>query len=193
MLEPLPPNRLPAKALTISAALVFLVVSFLLILDFTGISFARRPTPPALPIVSTCRDLAPGMSRIGEPGKLQFDVLAEDFQIQEGNTDAPPLVHGLDLSYRDGKSSLEINYGPSLHNWLDHLARVFPSHTEERTILDNTGQRVGTDEWEYVSGGKRRRKIHFRGFVTAIYPFVDAQEAQIFDQVINSACIPAPN
>jgi len=188
MLEPLATSRLPIKAFIISATLLSLVVCFALIVDLTGISFARKPPPP-LPVVAACGDVGPGMSRIGEPGKIQFDVLTKDFNIWQGGTDAPPLVYGFDLALKGEKSFIEISYGPPPYNRAKDLARVFRSHIEERPIFDSSGQRIGTDEWEYLSGGKRRRRVHFRGYVTATYPFVDPEEARVFDQVINSACI----
>lgn len=187
-------KHLPARwpSLWLIVALGFLslpVASIYLVMHIRS-----KPLTPAVPAVSTCRGLAPGMRRIGNRYGVQFDVPAKEFTVSEGWGDAIPVAHGFDLSPKNSKSLLVI----SLARPLDNVAavdpmRVFSTHVENRTVYDDKGVPIGEDNWGYLRSGERWRKVQFRGRVAARYGLVDRLEAKLFDRVINSACVlPAP-
>jgi hypothetical protein len=149
----------------------------------------RRPVAPAVPHLSRCKALGPGMRRIGDRG-LQFDVSTSDLIITEGTSDAAPLVHGFDLKPANSTSVLTIEFG-----WrpLDSLtadpALTLSKHVEKRSIFDEKGKSIGEDDWGYLDSGERWRRIRFSGIGTAKYGFVNKSEAETFDEVVNSVCL----
>jgi hypothetical protein len=162
---------------------------------------SKKPLTPGIPMVSVCKESAPEMRRIGERYGVQFDVPAEDFVFHEGTSDTPPVVHGFVLRPKSSKSLLDVSYGPGPYfdnPYFDNMpidsARVFSKHVEKRTILNDKGHPVGEDNWGYLSSAKRWRQVRFwRGDAAAKYGFVDEKEAELFDRVINSACLlPSP-
>ncbi len=149
-----------------------------------------RPLAPTVPHLSSCKALGPGMRRIGDRG-LQFDVPTSDLTISEGTSDAAPLVHGFGLRPKESKSSLNIEFGPqSLGSMMVDPAVTFSKHVEKRSIVDDKGKSIGEDEWGYLDSGERWRHARFWGALgTAKYGFVNKNEAELFDRVINSVCI----
>jgi hypothetical protein len=133
------------------------------------------------------------MRRIGNSSGVQFDVPAKDFAIGEGWSDTPPFTHGFGLGLKDGKSLMNIELEKPLDNMAVDPIRVFSAHIERRSVFDDKGQVIGEDNWGYLTTGERWRNIHFRGRVAVKYGLVSQSDAQLFDQIINSACIlPAP-
>ncbi len=153
-------------------------------LSFTS----KRPLAPAVPQLSGCNALGPGMRRIGDRG-FQFDVPTSELTISEGTSDAAPLVHGFGLRPKERKSILSIEFGPqSLKSMMVDPAFIFSKHVEKRRIVDDKGKSLGEDEWGYLDSGERWRRVRFPGGGTAKYGFVNENEAALFDQVINSVC-----
>jgi len=153
----------------------------------------KNQLAPAVPVISACKELAPGMRRIGNRYGIQFDVPKNEFTFGEGRSDAGPLVGGFDLSTKNGHSLLVISTRRPLENVAIDPVRVMSKHVEKRTILDDKGLPIGEDNWGYLSSGERWRKVQFQGMVAARYSLVSETEARLFDQVINSACfLPAP-
>jgi len=150
---------------------------------------SKRPPTPAVPVVSACKELTPGMRRIGEGYGLQFDVPAKDFVIHEGASDAPPLVHGFGLRPKGSESLLEISYGLRQGNMAVDPTRVFSTHVEKRNIPNDKGRTIGDDEWGYLSSGERWRQIRLWGGDSVKYGLVSQKEAELFDRVISSACL----
>jgi hypothetical protein len=149
---------------------------------------------PPIPVVSVCKELPPGMRRIGaKPGDrymLQFDVPETEVLIREGVSDAPPIVYGFDIKPKDSESRLAVSYGPQSNNVNADRARDSFPHVLKRIIVDDKGHSVGEDDWGYQNAEKRWRRARFQGWVTADYgPLVNEQEARLFDRVINSACL----
>jgi len=128
------------------------------------------------------------MTRIGDRG-LQFDVSTRDFTITEGTTDTAPILHGFDLVPKGRKANLEIEFGErSMESIAADPALIFMKHIEKRSIFDDKGKPIGEDEWGYRDTGERWRRLRFTGIGTAKYGLVDTREAELFDQIINSAC-----
>ncbi len=154
----------------------------------------KVPTVP-VPIVSTCKDLPPGTRRVGARAgdryMLQFAVPEAKVRIQEGVTDAPPLIYGFDIRPQGGESLLTISYGPPSKGAVDAARGAF-SRVEKRVVVDDAGHSVGEDDLRYLNMGARSRSVLFRGWVTAQYRSLSDQDAALFDQIINSACLLPP-
>jgi hypothetical protein len=154
---------------------------------------------PVLPVVSVCSGVAPGMSRIGaHPGgryMLQFDVPVKSVRVHEGAMDAPLFAYGFGIRPQaGGESFLEISYGPQ-RNWPDvDRQRAASERVVKRIIFDDQGHSVGQDDWGYLEPERRWRRARFQGWVQAEYGFVNAKDANLFDEIIKSACVlPSPN
>jgi len=130
------------------------------------------------------------MRRMGEKYGFQFDAVASEFVIQEGCTDAPPLVCGFDLTPKNSSSQLGLSFGPHGFESMDmDPTLTFSERFEKRVVLDDTGQRIGEDYWGYLDTEKRWRRIHLWGGVYAKYDLANERDAGLFDRVINSACL----
>ena len=177
---------------------VFLVVGlrYLRVSEGTG---QKPPTvaTPLLPVVSVCKEVAPGMNRIGaRPGDrylLQFDVPVKSVSVQEGEDDAPPFAYGFGIRPQAGGGSfLKISYGPQ-RNWPDvDRKRAASGRVAKRIIVDDQGHSVGEDAWGYLEPERRWRRARFQGWVQAEYGFVNAKDADLFDEIIKSACLLPP-
>jgi hypothetical protein len=183
---------------------------------------SKRLPAPKVPVVANCKKLEPGMKRVGEQYGFQFDVPLEAFTIDEWAEDAPPGAHGFGLRPKNGQSYLVIQWGldtiesspktrvgvPVPQSLIDSSASVHSSTSgdvEKRGILDDKGNPVGEDSWGYRGRSERWRRVEFRGGqVVARYGPVNEKdaashssfhekEADLFDQVISSACLLSPS
>jgi len=179
---------------------VFLVLG----LGYLHSSDGTRKKPPtvatpSLPLVSVCKEVAPGMSRIGaRPGDrymLQFDVPIKSVSVHDGDQDMPPFAYGFGIRPQArGESFLEISYGPQ-SNWPDvNRKRAASARIMKRIIVDDLGHSVGEDDWGYLEPERRWRRARFQGWVQVEYGFVKANDADLFDEIIKSACLlPSPS
>lgn len=155
-------------------------------------SIASKTSAVAVPVVSACKDLSPGTRRVGAKAAdrymLQFSVPEAKARIREGVTDAPPLIYGFDIRPQGGESLLTISYGPPSKAGVD-TARGIYSRVEKRVVVDDAGRSVGEDDLRYLNTGARSRSVLFQGWVTAQYRSVSDQDAALFDEIINSACL----
>ena len=150
---------------------------------------------PPIPVVSVCKELPPGMRRIGaNPGDrymLQFDVPETEVLIREDVSDVPPIVYGFGIKPKGSESRLWISYGSQRQDVAAYRARESSSQVVNRIIVDDKGHSVGEDGWGYQDKEKRWRRARFQGWVTAEYGLVNEQEARLFDRVLSSACLPS--
>src|SRR5215469_657624 len=174
---------------------VFLVLS-LGYLHLSGRTSEKPPTvaTPLSPIVSVCKEVVPGMNRIGaRPGDrymLQFDVPVKSVSVHEGEEDAPPFAYGFGIRPQaGGESFLEISYGPQRNWWDVDRKRAASERVAKRIIVDDQGRSVGEDDWGYLEPERRWRRARFQGWVQAEYGFVNAKDADLFDEIIKSACL----
>lgn len=186
----LSPIRWPRLWLNVTAAVILL--SLVSIYVFMHVS--KKPITPGVPVVSVCKELVPGMRRIGDRNGLQFDVPVRNFTVHEGWSDAAPFTHGFDLRPQNSESLLDISLGGRrLENAEADPRQVFSTHVEKRTIFNDKGRAIGKDDWGYLKSGERWRKVQFGGGDGAGYGFVNEKDAELFDQIINSACfLPSP-
>lgn len=174
---------------------VFLAVGFGY-LHLSGGTSKKSPTvaTPLLPVVSVCKEVAPGMSRIGarrgDRYMLQFDVPVESVRVHEGDQDTPPFAYGFDIRLQaGGESYLEISFGPLSDSPDVDRKRAASERIVKRTIVDDQGHSVGEDNWGYLEPERRWRRARFQGWVQAEYGFVNGKDADLFDQIIKSACL----
>ncbi|HEX3322504.1 MAG TPA: hypothetical protein VHR84_17500 [Terriglobales bacterium] len=185
----------------ISVAVTAILVAGLAILE---LSPDEKPLPPSLPGVSGCRELDPGMRRIGEQVGFQFNVPLRDFTISEGSTDASPLIHGFDIRPKNSAAHLRISWGKQTNEMTppDPILDL-SNHIEKRKVLDDKGKPIGEESWGYRGRGEHWRRIHLLGRCQVIYGsknekdvpnngYVYERDAALFDQIINSACRPSP-
>jgi hypothetical protein len=184
-----------------SARAISVVVISTLLAGVAYLQFAtsEMPVPPAaLPVISNCKELRPGMRRIGDRWGLQFDVPVKDFTIAEGWGDAP-MGHGFNITPNNSKASLIVGEASSVP--LRPPDPILASLGRERKILGERGATIGRDSWGYWGQGERWRHVYFRGVGlvdvrygsknekdAASYGSVHEHDAALFDHIINSAC-----
>ena len=187
----------------------FIVATAILLLCVTYLQFhgSKKPLAPKTPVVSSCKELKPGMKRIG--GRLgfqfdvpvfKFDVPVKDFTIREGSGDETdvsgfPLTRGNSRSYFSwGSERLKPGSAP-----IDP-ALVFSGPVEKRKIFDDNGKQIGEDSWGYLDNGEYWRRVRLVGWVVAGYGSINEkdvassgsvheEDAELFDRVISSVCI----
>jgi hypothetical protein len=163
----------------------------------------KKPVVPVVPVVSSCKKMAPAMRRIWR-SEFQFDIPAERFTIEDFASDAPAGAYGLRVRPRNSASFLDISWGPDagmegMRPAADP-ALAFSGPVENRKILDDEGAPVGEDAWGYWGKGEVWRRVRFRGSIVARYgPInpgevarygsVHQEDATLFDQILNSVCI----
>jgi hypothetical protein len=84
-------------------------------------------------------------------------------------------------------SELEFYYlTPSFQGW-----RTFSEHIEKGVVRNVNGRIVGEDHWGVWKEGERWRLVVFPGHEEVGYPPTPNKQAELFDQVISSACFSA--
>jgi hypothetical protein len=177
------PNR--PNFLILSAAALLLAIAASL--------WLKRPKPPTSPpplVVRTCANPPPA-GRIISEGRtsakppLQFSVSQVRLHVSEGAADAPPFSYGADITIANTDSRLRIVF-------LGHLdskaEQVFSKYFETRKVLNAAGKTIGEDKWGYTEERFVWRAVRFAGHDFAAYHLTDAKDAQLFDQIISTAC-----
>jgi hypothetical protein len=192
------------RTAAISVAVFVMLCAGLAYLEFSP---DEKPLPPSLPAVSSCRELEPGMRRIGEQvGGFQFDVPIKDFTISQGSTDAPPLVHGFEISPKNSTAHLNISWGEGTTEMVPpDPIRDSSDNAEKQRVLDGNRKPIGEESWGYWGKGERWRRAHLLAWLQVrygsknerdlpSYGSVHERDAALFDQIINSACrMPSTN
>lgn len=148
---------------------------------------SRITSPPDAVIVSVCPDLAPGIHRIASDGGIRFDASEKLFLVRAGVRDMPPGTMYV-VKLRDGNAQVVVWRDDNVFRDLKSAYPIFSKHVEERTIRDATGQSFGTDQWGYLQTGERWRYVKFSTGDAVGYEPTPPKQAQILDQVLNSAC-----
>jgi hypothetical protein len=152
----------------------------------------RTPHPPPALVMAACRDAVSGTHRIDSDFGTQFDVSEKDFTVRSGERDMPP--GRLYVVTPKGRSTkIVIWHDDGIFNDLKITFPVFSEHVEERDVRIGTGRRVGTDRWGYLESRERWRYVSFSwGDAVGYWP-TSPKEADMLDQVINSACFLSPS
>lgn len=165
----------------------------------------KKPVPPAAPVVSSCKRLDPGVRSVGR-SEFQFDIPLERFTIKDFASDALAGAYGFRIVPKNRAAFLDVSWAPEagmegMGPALDP-ALTFSGPVERRKILDDEGSIVGEDAWGYWGKGEFWRRFRLRGSIVvrygainpgdvATYGSVHQEDAELFDQVINSVCVTA--
>jgi hypothetical protein len=190
------------RSTTISVAVTVILLACIAYLEFLP---GQKPVAPAVPIVSSCGDLMPGIRRIGDYG-FQFDFPPNNFTSTEGWGDMPPGQHGFWLRPKNSTSELAISWrsqSMSIESVPEIAALTSSGYVEKRRIFDDKGHVIGEDSWGYWNG-ERWRRVHLLGWIAASYGSrnkselashgsVHEKDAALFDGIISSASrVPDP-
>ena len=155
----------------------------------------RAPPPPV--VVADCRDVAPGMRRVGRGFlgdlRIKFDVPEATLAVDPYVSDTFPAVfyvvvrnHGsTKLWISEERLGYELDRGSEL-SW-----PLFSDHVEETDVRNVRGAVLGKDHWGIWKNGERWRVVIFDGGEEVGYPPTPFKQAALFDQVISSACFSA--
>jgi len=160
----------------------------------------RHPPRPSLPpaiVVSNCGDLAPGVRRAGfTRWAMKFDVPEAGFTLQSQLLDMPiETLHCVCITHSAANGALLISESriPGERE-LQSQWPVFSERVEERDVRNTSGRVAGKDRWGYFRSGaqwKCWRLVTFAAGGEAGYLPTPPEVAQLFDQVISSACFSA--
>lgn len=158
----------------------------------------RIPKPPSVIVVSACRDIAPGLRRVGSKNLgqsllgVQFDVPEGSFTFRSEPQDMPPgMIYA--ITAKGGNANMEISNGVALtfEKEINSAFPVLSRYVEERDIRSSSGNVIGKDRWGYLKSGEVWRYVRFFAGDAAGYRPVAPKEASLLDQVISSACLPS--
>lgn len=182
---------------------IFLSGAVLVCLAYFLVPKGRKPAGSVVPVVRSCKTLGLGMRRVGA-GAFQFDVPEEGFTIKHFASDAPSGSYGFSVKPSSSTSYLLIQWDPkigieSMRPTTDP-ALTFVGPVQNRKIIDNKGNVIGEDAWGYWGDREFWRRVRLKGSVVARYGSINQgdlptygsvfqQDAQLFNQVINSVCI----
>jgi hypothetical protein len=144
-------------------------------------------TSNAPQVVAVCPDLTPGTHRILADYGLRFDAPEKLFMVQSSVRDMPPGTMYV-VKLRNGDAHIVVWRDDEVFRNLKIAFPIFSKHTEERIIRDTTGRNFGTDQRGYLQTGERWRYVKFSTGDAAGYEPRPPREANLLDQVINSAC-----
>jgi hypothetical protein len=163
----------------VSIVLAAALVSFFAIYLFLSHS-PHVTNPPQAIAISVCPNVSPGVHRIRSDFGIRFDAPEKAFTVHAGLRDMPPgTLYVVKLKGAD----------PNIVVWRDDdIFSVFSEHIEERNIRDATGRIFGTDRWGYLQSGERWRYVRFSSGDAAGYKPTVPKQANLLDQVVNSAC-----
>jgi hypothetical protein len=151
--------------------------------------FHRTPHAPPGIVLAICRDVPPGMHRVGSIFNTQFDVPEKDFTFHSATRDMPPGILYV-ITVKDGSTNMVISNGPlGFDQEFNSAISVFSAHIEERDVRTPQGRVVGKDSWGFLRDGDRWRYIRFSGGDEVGYRPTNSTQANMLDQVIGSACV----
>jgi hypothetical protein len=112
--------------------------------------------------------------------------------VRKGQRDMPPEIYVVTLDgHADAKLVGSLDSGDFQD--LESAYPIFSKNLEERTVQDTKGRNFGTDRWGYLQNGERWRYVKFTTGDRVGYGPLPPRQADLLDQVVNSACLlPAP-
>jgi hypothetical protein len=168
--------------------LIILSVAILLISAAFIYRFIERdPHAPAPLVFSACRTGVPGMQRIAADFGTQFNISPTQFSVKVGTEDMPPGKF-YTMTLRNSSSNLVVWHDDGIWTDLRSTFPIFSRRIEERSVLSSKERSVGSDRWGYLKSGQRWRYVAFLNHDAIGYRPAPLDEADLMDQVINSAC-----
>jgi hypothetical protein len=141
-----------------------------------------------------CGKLERGQERIGW-GKygLRFNVVKRAVKILEGNPDADYTRYV--IKPKTGKAYLELWFGPyAMDEVPDDDQFISSDKFAQRNAVASDGQLVGMDSWGQQRDGGIWRWTAVLGEGGSRYRNTPPEQANLFDQIVNSACeVPYPS
>ena len=168
------------------------IVLTLVLISFFGIYLflAHSPhvaNPPQAIAISVCPDVASGVHRIRSDFGIRFDAPEKAFTVHAGLRDMPPITLYV-VKLKDAGAKIVVSGDDDDFRDLKIAYSVFSEHIEERNIRDATGRIFGTDRWGYLQSGERWRYVKFSTGDAVGYEPTTPKQANLLDQVVNSAC-----
>ena len=124
---------------------------------------------------------------------LAFNAPQNTFAVKKWQRDMPPeVVHVVTLN---GATRVKLVISPDDADFRD-LQTAYPTfseNVEERIVQDFEGHSFGTDRWGYLHNGERWRLVKFNTGDRAGYEPLPTAQADLLDQVVNSACLLTPD
>jgi hypothetical protein len=148
----------------------------------------RAPRRPRSLVMSICQAVAPGMRRFKGDFGTQFDVPEVKFSVKDWARDMPPgTLYAVTL--KETVESMVVWHDDDVFNELKNAFPVFSRHVGEDDVRTRDGRIIGRDRWGNLSDGERWRYVTFFDGDAVGYRPMSPDEARLFDQVINSACL----
>jgi len=147
---------------------------------------------PQTATISVCPDTITGAHLLTTDLGLRFDAPGKVLTVRKGQRDMPPEIYVVTLNgHADGKLVVSLDSGDFQD--LESAYPIFSKNLEERTVQDTEGRNFGTDRWGYLQNGERWRYVKFTTGDRVGYGPLPPSQADLLDQVVNSACLlPAP-
>jgi hypothetical protein len=164
---------------------VILASSFVIYMFFSRIPHVTKP--PLAIAISACPAVASGVYRITSDFGIRFDASEEVFTVHAVVRDMPPGTLYV-VKLKDADANMAVWSDDDIFRDLKTAYPVFSEHVEERNIRDATGRISGTDRWGYLQSGERWRYVRFSRGDAAGYKPTPPKQANLLDQVVNSAC-----
>lgn len=182
-------SGLPSRGIAPPSWLVLAIIGAVLGLAVVVYVFRMRAPrrPPSL-VLSVCQAVAPGMRRFKANWGTQFDAPEANFTVKAHERDMP----GGELytvTLKERAEYLVVWQDDDLFRDLKNAFPVFSRHVGQDDVRTHAGRIVGKDHWGDLNGGDRWRYVSFSDGDGAGYWPVPLNEARLFDQVINSACL----
>jgi hypothetical protein len=178
-----PPTKWVSRFFGLTLASSTLITCLLL-------SCSRETTnlPPKSVILSTCPESTSDAYRIKTDFGLRFVAPENVYAVRAARRDMPPeMVYEVKLRGSNAKMVIAWRDDDVLKN-LTIAYPMFSQLTEERNIRDAKGRIWGTDRWGYLRSGERWRYVKFTSGYAAGYEPTTDKQADLLDQIIDSAC-----
>jgi hypothetical protein len=131
------------------------------------------------------------MHRIPSDFGIRFDAPEKLFMVHAALRDMPPGMMYV-VKLRDGDAHISVSRDDDVFRDLKNAYPILSKHIEERPIHDEIGRRFGTDRWGYLQNGERWRYVKFSTGDAVGYEPTPAKQANLLDEVVNSACYSTP-
>jgi hypothetical protein len=174
----------------VSIVAVILVSCLAVYLPFSRTAHVMNPPQPIS--ISVCPDVTSGVHRITSDFGIRFDAPEKAFTVHAGPRDMPPGTLYV-VQLKDAEPNMVVWRDDDIFRDLKITYPNLSKRIDQRNIRDATERIVGTDHWGYLQSGERWRYVVFSTADAAGYEPTPPKQANLLDQVINSACFSSDN
>jgi hypothetical protein len=111
------------------------------------------------------------------------------FTVRKAERDMPPETPYVVTLNGRAEAKLVISLDSGDFGNLEVAYPTFSKTVGERTVQDTKGRNFGTDRWGYLQDGERWRYVKFTTGDRVGYEPLSPKQADLLDQVVNSACL----